>query len=65
MKQRVKIVTRTVGQAFATIGDILDARTGKRLATGQERPYGFTTAARDSAESVAEKNGWQIVEDAE
>ena len=60
--RKVTIKTRTVGQYFATCGVIRDARTGRKLAEGQEVPYQFTAAAVDRARAEAERRGWVVVE---
>lgn len=60
MKQ-VKITTVTIGTAFATCAVIRDAKTGRKLAAGENKPYGFEQAARANGEEIAEKNGWIVV----
>ena len=60
--RKVRIETVTVGSAFATCAVIRDAKTGRKLAVGDDRPYGFTQAAFANGESIAEKRGWVVVE---
>lgn len=60
--KQVKIETRTVGQSFATCAVIRDAKTGRKLAVGEDKPYGFTAAARANGEAIAEKHGWTVVD---
>lgn len=48
----VKIRTRTVGQYFGTVGQVV-ARNGRVLHETQVRPYKFTQAAQADAETWA------------
>lgn len=60
---RVYLTTRTVGQCFATVGQI--RRVGSRKLVAEPdtiRPYGFTGAAYSDAESLAAQLGLTVVE---
>lgn len=61
MTKQVRIETVTVGQAFATCAVIRDAKTGRKLAVGDDKPYGFVGAAFANGEAIAEKRGWSVV----
>lgn len=63
MAKQVTVTVETVGQAFACAARIRDARTGRRLALTQDRPYGMDTASLRDAEAYAEHRGWEIVSD--
>lgn len=58
---KVTIRTRTVGQSFGTVGQIVSLRTGKVLAETDTRPYGMSGAAIADAETVATKRGYMVV----
>lgn len=65
---RVYITTEPVGQCFGTIGVVKlhypgCADHGKRLATTDVRPHGFTTAAANAAFNLAEARGWTVVDE--
>lgn len=61
LARTVRIVVRTVGQAFGVVADLRDVRTGRRLAvTLQTRPYGHRAAAHDDGVRLAEANGWTV-----
>ncbi len=58
----VRIVTRNVGTHFGTVADVYAVKGGRRgrkpLHTTDTKPYGFTVAARESAEGWCEKHGF-------
>jgi len=58
---KVALRTRTVGQCFGTVGQIVSLRTGKVLAETGVCPYGFDGAAILKAESVAADRGYIVV----
>lgn len=60
MSRAVRIEVRDVGQAFACVGVIRDARSGKRLAETREYPYGQRGNAHDGAELIAANKGWTV-----
>ena len=68
--QKVTIETRSVGQAFATVGVVLD-QSGNELARGEIVCFGMDGAARSSAEREIEKHNsnanvlWVTAETAE
>lgn len=55
----VTLRTRTVGQCFGTVGQIV-ARNGRVLAEGDVRPYGFAAAALGDVERIAADRGYQV-----
>lgn len=55
----VKIVTRTVGCNFGTVG-VLKSRNGRVVAETDTYPLGHTESARNAAESLAAKLGFAI-----
>lgn len=61
--KKVVVEIETVGNSFASLGVIYDARDQKRVGNGHLAPYGMNGAARESAESVAIMNGWTVVDD--
>ena len=64
-RTKVTLRTRTVGQSFGTVGQVVSLRTGKVLAETDTRPYGMSGAALDAAESLATKRGYMVVADAD
>lgn len=52
----VTIRTRTVGQSFGTIGQVV-ARNGRVLAETDTKPYGFHEAAEQAARDLAGRIG--------
>lgn len=63
--RNVRITTRTVGQHFGTCAVVKDAKTGRKLAEGETKPYGFTAAAVANGEDIAKKNGWTVLDSEE
>ena len=63
MSVHVRIVTRQVGIRFGTIGIVLDASSGKELATTDVLPFGFHGTARDLAEEIASRNKWTVLKE--
>ncbi len=61
---QVILRTRTVGQAFGTMGEIR-ARNGDLLAQGEVRPYGFTNAAISDVAAIASDRGYLVLTDPE
>jgi len=59
--RRVRIRTRTVGLYFGTDGQVVTL-TGRLLAAGPTRPYGFAAAALGDAKAIVERNGWIVVD---
>lgn len=57
-KKQVTINVRTVGQAFACVGQVL--RAGKPIHTTEPCPYGFRARAHERAANWAETNGYDV-----
>jgi hypothetical protein len=55
----VTLRTRTVGQCFGTVGQVV-ARNGRVLAEGEVRPYGFAAAALGDVERIAAERGYRV-----
>lgn len=55
----VTIRTRTVGQCFGTVGQIVDLK-GDVVAETAVCGYGFDAAALDLARSLAASRGWTV-----
>lgn len=55
----VKIRTRTVGQSFGTVGQVV-ARNGRVIHEGPARPFGFLVAATADAFAWAFKHGHEV-----
>jgi hypothetical protein len=63
VSRAVRIEVRSVGQAFACQGDIVDAVTGERLATTRDFPHGQRSAAYAAAEEKVAERGWTVETD--
>ena len=61
MTMTVTIRMRTVGQRFATVGQLVNG-AGRVLAETVLAPYGFTGAVVARAEAIATSRGWLIRE---
>lgn len=59
---KVTLRTRTVGQCFGTVGQIVSMDDEVLAETGV-RPYGFAGAALADAETLAIKHGYVVVEE--
>lgn len=62
MARKVTIDTAEVGQAFGVCAVIRDAKTGRKLAVGPTKPYGFDAAAMAAGQTLASERGWTVVE---
>jgi hypothetical protein len=60
---RVVLHTRTVGQYFGTLGQVVRVDDGEVLAEGEVRSYGHTRAAIGDAERLAEDLGCVVVDE--
>ena len=52
--------TRDVGQNFATVGVVRDARSGRKLAETGLKPY-RSSSAIFGAEGIAAARGWRVL----
>lgn len=60
VSRAVKVEVRSIGQAFACAGHVVDARSGETLATTRDYPHGQRNNAYASAESIATERGWKV-----
>lgn len=59
----VRIKVEVVGASFGHRGVICSARTGRELTTTRVHPYGFESAAIESARELAAERGYVVADD--
>ncbi len=60
MKRKVRIETRSVGDAFGCCGIVRDAKSGRKLAETDTYPNGCEQSARSAAKRIAQERGYEI-----
>lgn len=62
MSRAVRIEVRSVGQAFACAGHVVDVRSGESLASTRDYPHGQRGNAYAAGEAIASERGWTNVD---